>query len=179
MQVKMKKTIKRVLVLLIILVLGFFIFIIISKTKQKREIASTIQTIPNFSFTKLNNDTFSNENLNENIPTLFINFNSECDYCQIEAQSIKDNVSKLKNIQILFISSEPIEKIKNFGNTYKLMEHKNIILLFDKNDVFSTLFDTNTIPTSLIYNKNQHLIKKHKGQLKAKNIIKEINNSNE
>ncbi len=175
----MKKTIKRVLVLLIILVLGFFIFIIISKTKQKREIANTIQTIPNFSFIKLNNDAFSNENLNKNIPTLFINFNSECDYCQIEAQSIKDNISELKDIQILFISSEPIEKIRSFGNAYKLREHKNIILLFDKNDIFSTLFDTNTIPTSLIYNKNQHLIKKHKGQLKASNIIKEINNSNE
>lgn len=175
MQVKMKRKIKTILIFVIVFMVSFFAYKITSKTKEKREIARTIQNIPNFSFVQLDNAIFTKQKLDKNKATVFINFNSECHFCQNEAESIKDNISELKNIQILFISSEPIEVIKNFATNYKLIEHKSIIFLFDKKDVFSDLFDTNMIPTSLIYDKKQQLIKKHNGQIMAKKIIKEIN----
>lgn len=176
MQVEnMKKNIKIIVVTLIVLIISFFTYEIVLRTNQKRIIANSIQTIPNFSFTKLNNDTFSNNNLEKNKAIVFINFNSKCHFCQNEAKSIQENIDALKEVQFLFISSEPIDSIKNFAMEYKLIKYRHIIFLFDKNDTFSTIFDTNTIPSSLIYNKKQKLIKKNKGQLMASRILKDLN----
>jgi peroxiredoxin len=175
----MKRKIKTVLILVIVFAVSFFTYKIILKTNQKRENLKAIQTIPKFSFIKLNNETFSNKNLIKNRANVLINFNSECHFCQNEAQNIQENITSLKDIQILFISSEPVEKIKNFAEMYKLSMYENITFLFDKNDTFSSIFGTNSIPSSLIYNKHQKLIKKHEGQLMALKIIKEINNSDE
>lgn len=72
----------------------------------------------------------------------------------------------------MFVSTEPINAIKQFSKQYSLHNKQNITFLYDNLDIFSSRFDANSIPYVLIYNQNQKLIKKHKGQLNAKGILR-------
>ena len=159
----------------IIYLLSYLGYNIITKAKEKNEIAKQLQTIPKFKLKTLDNLSFSNANLKQNTSTIFIYFNSECEYCQHEAESISNNLNKFKNVQFIFVSFEQTEAIKKFAKLYKLDSQENIIFLEDKKGEFSTIFNANSIPYILIYNQNNKLIKKHNGQLNANGILSVLN----
>lgn len=168
---------KSILIIVAIAVLGVLFYLgvnVILKVKEKNQIAKKLQTIPEFELLTLKQRPFNNANLKLNLNTIFIYFNSECDFCQHEAQSISDNLDSFKNVQFIFVSMEPIETIKQFSEQYKLNNQQNVKFLYDNNTTFSSRFDANSIPYTLIYNQNQKLIKKHKGQLDAKGIIRAL-----
>lgn len=171
----MKKILK---ILLIVGVLGIIIFLsykVATKIQDKTKTENRLKTIPEFEFLTLNNSIYTHKNLSQNTAAIFIYFNSECDFCQHEAQSISDSLDEFKDVQLLFISTEPIETIKKFSEQYNLHNQQNITFLYDNNSYFSSRFDATTIPYILIYDKNQKLIKKHKGQLNATGLLKALN----
>lgn len=171
----MKK--KSILIIVIIAVLGLLSYLsynVISKTKEKNKIAKKLEIIPEFEFLTLKQKPFTKTNLKPNLNTIFVYFNSECDFCQHEAQSISDNLESFQNVQFIFVSTEPIEIIKQFSEQYNLNNKQNITFLYDNLNTFSNQFDANNIPYLLIYDQNQKLIKKHKGQLNAKGILRAL-----
>ena len=94
----MKKKLKIIIPTLVLCVLGFLVYNVFTKMKYKEDVEKHLQTIPKFSFktlevnhidgNKLNNH-FTNLDLDSHRATAFIYFNTECDYCQHEAQSIR------------------------------------------------------------------------------------------
>lgn len=170
-----KKSILLIVVFVALSLLSYLGYNVISKAKEKNQIAKQLEIIPEFEFLTLEQKPFTKANLRPNSNTIFIYFNSECDFCQHEAQSISDNLDNFKNVQFIFVSTEPIEIIKHFSEQYNLKNQQNITFLYDNLSTFSSRFDANSIPYLLIYNKNQKLIKKHKGQLNAKGILKALN----
>ncbi|PIB33049.1 hypothetical protein BFP78_01955 [Gaetbulibacter sp. 5U11] len=168
---------KTILIIVAVTVLGLLSFLgynVISKTKEKNQIAKQLETVPEFEFLTLDQKPFTKANLKTNLNTIFIYFNSQCDFCQHEAQSISDNLDSFKNVQIIFISTESIDTIKKFSEQYNLNNQQNITFLNDNLNTFSSRFDANNIPYLLIYDQNQKLIKKHKGQLNAKGILRAL-----
>lgn len=170
----MKQRLKPLILILVLTLLGYLIYSVITKMQYKDEVDKTLQTIPGFSFKTLKNKDFTNVDLVLNTPTVFIYFNTKCDFCQHEAQSISENIESFKETQLLFVSTEPIETIKTFAETYKLNNHNNISFLHDNTNTFSSRFDANSIPFILVYNKSHELVKKHKGQLKPETILKAL-----
>lgn len=166
-----KKTILSIIAIGVVGLLSYLGYNIITKAKEKNQIAEQLQTIPEFEFLTLNQKPFTKANLKLNTNSIFIYFNSECDFCRHEAQSISDNLDNFKNVQFIFVSTEPIETIKQFSEQYNFNYQTNITFLYDNLDNFSSRFDANSIPYLLIYDQNQKLIKKHKGQLNAKGIL--------
>lgn len=169
----MKKN--KIFIIIIIILLSFLVYNVISKIKQKNEISKQLQTIPKFELKTLDNLSFSNANLKENTSTIFIYFNSECDYCQHEAESISQNLNKFKDVEFIFVSTEKIKTIKQFLEKYNLNNQPNITFLYDRNFLFTNQFDANSIPYILIYDRNKALLKKHKGQLNANGILRILN----
>lgn len=169
-----KKTILITVLTAIIGLLTYLGYNVISKVKEKNQIAKQLEIIPEFEFITLEQQPFTKANLNPKLNTIFIYFNSECDFCQHEAKSISGNLDSFKNVQFIFVSTEPIEIIKQFSKKYNLDNQPNITFLYDSNSTFSSRFDANSIPYILIYNKNQKLIKKNKGQLNAKGILRAL-----
>lgn len=167
----MKKSLKILILLAVVLLLSYLGYGVVSKINHKSSVEATLQHIPGFSFKTIENTTFSKANLKPNTPTIFIYFNSECDYCQHEAKSISESIEQFQDVQLLFVSTEPIDTIKNFAETYNLLQQPNITFLHDSTDIFSNRFDATSIPYVLIYDAQQQLIKKHKGQLKAEAIL--------
>ena len=170
-----KKTFLFIIIVGIVSLLTYLGYGFIIKTKEKNAIGQQIRTIPEFEILALNKKPFSDLNLKSNLNTVFIYFNSECDLCQYEAKNIKQYISDFNKTQIVFVSSEPIDYIVKFSQEYNFNEHSNVIFLHDTDGDFSKLFNIKSIPYLFIYDKDQKLIKKHKGQLNANSIIKALN----
>lgn len=170
----MKKYLKIILPILILGAIGFMGYKVITKINHKKEIAENIKTIPAFSYKTINSKPFSNIDLKENTPIVFLYFNSECEHCQSEAEQIRDNIQKFVSVQLIFISFEEAKKIMAFATKYKLIEYDNVTFLCDSKVSFSTTFDVNSLPTVVIYDKNKKLIAKIKGEVKVENILKKL-----
>ncbi|WP_430408586.1 peroxiredoxin family protein [Kordia sp.] len=172
----MKKIISLLTIVVILATLGYFLYHISSKVTAKQEAASRIEHLPRFELQTVAGTSFTHTNLMLNKATVLLFFNSECDFCQHEAESIFDALDQFTDVQVLFISAEQIETISNFATTYQLNNQPNITFLHDNNSLLGTALDIQSIPTLLIYDSSKQLIKKHTGQLKANGILKIINN---
>lgn len=170
----MKKVFKIIIPVLVIGILCIMGYTIVSKISHKKEVAENIKTIPNFSYKDINGDIFSNENLINNTPVLFIYFNSECEFCNNEATMIKENIVAFKETQIIFISFEKPGAIKFFAQKHNLLNYDNIHFVHDIKADFSTTFDVKSLPSLILYDKNHALIERFKGQVKASTILKKL-----
>ena len=170
----MKKYLKIILPILFFVGFGFLIFQITSIINHKKEVAENIKTIPKFNFQNINGGRFANENLIKNTPTLFVYFNSECEFCNEEAETIKENIEKFKNFQLIFISIEKPELIKSFAVKHKLNLYDKINFLSDSQVSFAPSFDVKSLPCLVLYDKDQNLIEKIKGQIKPEILIKKL-----
>ncbi|CAA9198802.1 peroxiredoxin family protein [Flavobacterium collinsii] len=170
----MKKKLKIILTISFICILAFFTYQIVIKINHKKEAAENIKTIPEFSYKNINGGFFTNRDIKINTPTLFIYFNSECEYCNEEAKMIKENAEKFQNVQLIFVSFEKLELIKTFVTKHQLTSYDNIHFLCDNKVTFSATFDVKSLPCLVLYNKNQKLVEKIKGQTKTEILLKKL-----
>jgi peroxiredoxin len=166
----MKKILKITITLVLLGILSFLGYKIITKLNHKKEVAKRTKIIPNFSFRTLAGKEFTQRDLKA-LPTIFVYFNSDCDYCQAEATKIQKHLRDFKNTQILFVSFDNKEGIQKFAKDYKLDKEANITFLEDSKDEFSTTFDVNSIPYIVVYDENKQMLKKIKGATKVSNIL--------
>mgnify|MGYP000312098469 CR=1 FL=1 len=170
----MRKSLKIIVPILLVGVLGYFGYGMLSKIKQKKEVAERIGQIPDFSFQTLESQDFVKGGLKDNAPVIFLFFNSECEYCQEEAEYITKSIAKFKGAQLIFVSNESIESAKIFAENYKLLEHENIKVLLDPRSDFTELFGATSIPYTIVYDKNQNLVKEFKGYVEVEKLINSI-----
>lgn len=170
----MKKIIKMIIILIVFSISGYLGYYVVIKARDKNKIAEKLERIPKFELSRLDGVNFSEKNLNENLATIFIYYNSTCDFCQHEAENIVDNINEFNNVQFIFISAESKKNINEFAIKYKLNEISNITFLQDKEQVFAKKFGANFIPYNIIYNEKGKLLKRQKGQLNVKGILKAL-----
>jgi peroxiredoxin len=172
----MKKYLKITLSLLFLGSISFMILNIVTKINHNKQRAKIIKTIPTFTFEKLNGKLFTKNDIIANQATLFVYYNSQCDFCNEEAKMIKQNITKFSNIQLLFISSENKVAIEVFAKKHQLNNYNNITFLIDSKMSFRAIFDVKILPCLVLYNKNQQLIEKIKGQIKTDVLLKKLDN---
>nr|WP_309757088.1 redoxin domain-containing protein [Flavobacterium sp.] len=170
----MKKYLKIIIPIAFISLLIFLSYQIVSKINHKKEVAANIKTIPAFKYQNLNGESFSNKNLKMDTPTIFIYYNSECEYCNEEAQMIQGSVDKFRPYQLVFISFEKPKLIKTFAQKHNLLNYDNIHFVCDTKVTFATTFDVQSLPCLVLYDKNQQLIEKLKGQTKVEVLLKKL-----
>ncbi|MBB3123342.1 thiol-disulfide isomerase/thioredoxin [Mesoflavibacter sabulilitoris] len=170
----MKSVFKKAVAILLLVLLAYLVYSVVIGIQEKNQIAKQLQTIPEFEFLTLEQQPFTKADLKPEKNTIFIYFNTECDFCQHEAQSISDNLESFKEVQFMFVSTEPINTIRQFSEQYNLNNKQNITFLYDNLNTFSSRFGAASIPFILIYDNEQKLIKKHKGQLNAKGILRAL-----
>ena len=84
-------------------------------------------------------------------------------------QFLEDS-QKIKNVQILMITSADSLSAAKFNSDYKLSLLPNIIILRDTNYQFQKTFGTGVVPTFFIYEQNK-LVKKVIGETIIDNLI--------
>lgn len=167
-----KQIIKKILlvgIIIFVLIGGYYIY---QKIEQKKALAQHIVSLPKFSFTQTDGKPFTNENITQNTSVVFLYFNTECSYCWYETQDIKEHISEFKNTQLIFVSTEESYKIRKFAQNQGLDKVSNVIFLQDSLNKFATIFGSNHIPSLFVYNSTHQLVFQHKGQTRAKTILK-------
>ena len=76
---------------------------------------------------------------------------------------------------MLFVSFEKPNSIREFATKHKLSNYDNVTFICDSKTTFSTTFDVHSMPCLIIYDKNQKLIEKLKGQTKVETLLKKLN----
>lgn len=97
-------------------------------------------------------------------------YNSSCEHCQYELAQIKAAINSFNDVELVFLSSEPIHVIKQAALPFQEDRNVNFVKI-NPEDVFDN-FGTVRYPTILIYGTNGRLIKEFKGETKVEAILK-------
>lgn len=165
---------KRIAILLIVFVAGCAIYLMYSiahkirlKKKSESEV-SNLEGLHIFDFDSLHQE---NVFLHNNKRTLMVLFNSECDHCHNQLIEIERNTHQLKSVNILLISSEPINTIKEFMMHYDFSKEVNIFpCKMNQEDVLSS-FGYISYPHLLIYDRDKTLLRKFNGVTRIGEIL--------
>jgi thioredoxin-related protein len=87
---------------------------------------------------------------------------------------IEQNIDKFFPIQLIFVSIENTFKIKEFASHHKLINYDKINFLSDTQVSFAPTFDVKSLPCLVLYDKDQHLIEKIKGQIRPEVLIEKL-----
>lgn len=141
------------------------------KIREKNRSEAITATIPEFSFLIEYQHSFSNKDIDNSKSRIIINhFSPNCDHCQYMAGEFIKDSQKLKDAQIIMITSADSLSAAKFNSDYKLSSLPNIILLRDTNYQFQKTFGTGVVPSFFIYERNK-LVKKVFGETIISNLI--------
>ncbi|WP_164463963.1 TlpA family protein disulfide reductase [Chryseobacterium sp. G0186] len=139
--------------------------------RKKKEKTEALKNIPTFSLTKIDNTLFNSQSLVNTQTKVFIYFSPSCHYCQAEAEDLSKTYHLYQNIQWIWVASEPIREIKEFAHQYNLDKRSNIHWCHDERAAFYQKLGMSTIPYFLVYNQNNHLIKRNSGAIKLEKLL--------
>ncbi|MBE8712166.1 TlpA family protein disulfide reductase [Sphingobacterium hungaricum] len=112
-------------------------------------------SIPEFTFYKVKSGmSFSKADIKSGRNSVFILFDPSCGHCQHEAAGLAKNYSKVKDINIYYVSmNDPALMVKFFPTFAKELEGKdNVELLYDKDQNFIQKFHVpKQFPANYIY----------------------------
>lgn len=171
----MKRLIGAVLIITIICLVGWMIYVSVKTMSNKKKIAKSIAEVPVFFLQKTDNSIIKIDQNYSKSPLLLIYFNSECDFCREEAISISKNHKLLGDIQMVFISLEPIEAIRQFADSTGMSPLSNVLMGKIDDKTADEILGITSAPQLFIYNKNGMLTKQFKGSTKIEAIVKYAN----
>ena len=170
----MKRIILVSIAFLLIAFTGVVFIKFIKSLRIKTSIQKEMNTIPDFKFYSMDSTEFTRDSLLDSLGVIFIHFHSNCEYCISEIEQIVENSSLLADVEILFISYEDIDLIKEFRGNYNLQNHKQIKMLKDSDNSYYRNFGTSVIPSIIIYDKNGNLVRIFNGEASVDAILKNL-----
>jgi thiol-disulfide isomerase/thioredoxin len=113
-----------------------------------------VPTIPAFNLLKVpDSSSFTNNQLQKNIPTVVIFFAPDCDHCQEATKNLTAKMEQLKNVQIVMVAGMEYGIVKKFYNDYKLADYPNITVTRDPLFKLPQYYKVHTIPDVYVYDK--------------------------
>jgi thioredoxin-related protein len=161
------------------IILAFFLisisqlFVTCKTTKVQEPI--TVSEIPYFTLYTLDSQRFTKESFDTKRTKLILYFNSECEHCEKQAKWLSKDIELLSDLEMVFVSFEEMNAIKKFRDLYNFNQ-KNVKFLQDARLTFSNIFEVESFPSILIYNKKGRLIHKFEGETKVEKLLEFIPN---
>lgn len=166
--------------ILVVLILGLFASVVwlIFSVQQKKEATAAAEvraeSIPDIRLTSLSADTFSLPQLSSGIATVLIYFNSTCEICQMELNSIGERISEFKESHILLISSQEKAELKEFYNSHNLKNSPNVYWLVDEEMDVAAHYGVRSVPAIFCYDGEGKLQGKFQGPVKVDLILEKL-----
>lgn len=131
--------------------------------------------IPKFSLLTPDSTWFSKIQLKDNVATLILYFSPDCGHCKIETQELLGKVNQLKNLQIVMVTSRPIQDMIDFSNYFKIEKFPSIKIGSDPARLITRFYDVKSTPFSALYDKEGRLLTVYKKGIDFPDLINLIN----
>lgn len=138
--------------------------------EPKTAIPAPVNSRPSLELTLLNGETFNIKTRERDM--VLILFQPDCDHCQQEAEQIRERLSVFKGYEVYFISSHPLEVIKEFAAKYGLADKPNVYFASTSVEGILENFGAIPAPSVYIYNKEGELKESFNGQTDLDVIVK-------
>lgn len=152
-------------------VLLFTLFKGYNRINQVKGYFDDPREMPSFTFKTVNNKPLTKDGLPDQ-KIILIYFNSTCESCKKEIDSILHNYSLFHNCLLVLVSSQTEKELKDFETSNKINNYPKVLLVRDFNSEFSKKFKSVIFPSIFIYNSNKKLVKVFKGETKIKTLVK-------
>ncbi len=129
-----------------------FSFILIHSFGQK--------ALPEFQFKDLEGNSFNRSNLKADMATLAVFFDPFCDHCEQQAKWIVEAKDTLKDVQMIWVTTEELDPTKNFYvKHFKNENMPNVHVLRDTEYMFDAYFGYSEVPSIYVFNKTGQRVK--------------------
>ncbi|MDR6545839.1 thiol-disulfide isomerase/thioredoxin [Chryseobacterium rhizosphaerae] len=156
-----------------VLLIGTMVYLFLNFQKKKEKIEA-LKNAPAFNLTTIAGTPLSSNDLDNTGIKIFVYFSPSCHFCQAEAEELSKNYQNYQNIQWIWVASESLDEIKKFAQQYQLDKKDNIFWSHDEMAVFYQKLGMSSVPYFLVYDKNNHLIKRNLGTIKLEKLISTI-----
>jgi len=119
--------------------------------------------------------TLTKAQLKKNQPVIVMYFSPDCDHCQHQTEDILGLMDKIKGLQLVMASYQPMELIRDFKAKYKLENYPNIMIGRDTKYFIPSFFGVTSLPYLAFYDKKGNLLRVHEGNVKPGAILKLYN----
>lgn len=133
--------------------------------------------MPYFSLLQADSTWFTQQQLPKDKPTVLIYFSPDCGHCQMTAKEWVNEMDKVKNVELVWISYYTPEQIKDFADSYGLSHFNNIIFGRDVNYFFVPFYKIPSTPFMAVYDKRGKFLKAYEGGTDAGTVAKLIKSS--
>ncbi|MBA4408577.1 MAG: redoxin domain-containing protein [Bacteroidota bacterium] len=119
------------------------------------------ETIPDFTFYKLDNTPFTNKNLPVGKQLFFVFFDVTCDHCHHTIKALSTHINEFEGISIYLITMDKKELLNRFFNEYgqNLVTKRNVLILQDLRNLFIKQFGPSKYPSVFLYSSSRKLIR--------------------
>jgi cytochrome oxidase Cu insertion factor (SCO1/SenC/PrrC family) len=152
---------------------AFLLLVSISAFSQDAAKAGYLKfpTVPPFTLLKTDSTSLTRDDLARNKKLLLMYFSPECDHCIHQTDSLLANISKLKDVEIVMATYQPMEELANFSRKYKMNNYPNIKLGRDTKFFFAPFYKMHNLPFLALYDKKGKLLTTFEGTTPVNKLI--------
>ena len=85
-------------------------------------------------------------------------FSPDCHYCREETKSLIENMDKLKDVEILMTTFEPLQAMTAYYKEFNLQQYANIKMGRDTRYFFPPFYNIKKIPFIALYDEKGQLL---------------------
>lgn len=126
--------------------------------------------LPKLNLLNIDGKIVDNDLFNIKQPKIFVFFSTDCSACNDEIDLLYENRQLFKEVQISFISGDPLDTIRKFIPN----GIDSVLVLHDINNGFSQKMGIKGFPSIFIFDKNNILTKKLTGAVPMHDILDNI-----
>ncbi|MBN1990757.1 MAG: redoxin domain-containing protein [Bacteroidales bacterium] len=157
MQTQPKQKRKFLIAIAAILVLISLAYVLTKSHDNNDKYATTF---PNLSLKSLNGNAITSLPILNNTQTIIMLYQSECSSCYGTFDQIVNNLYDIPRVQVLMVSPDSLESIRNFKNRFDLDPDMPISFYQCNKMEAKKLFGNFLYPTILLYSSEQQLLLK-------------------
>ena len=113
-------------------------------------------SLPSFSMLTLDSSLYNSDQIAKGKYTVILYFRTDCPHCQLETAEIVKNIKALSNINLLFLTWQPLKDLRPYAAFFHL-KGENIRVASDYKQQFLKRYKPENVPFSMVFNRDKEL----------------------
>lgn len=146
---------------------GFLqLFIYMNRPVSREELRVRAAVLPSLDLTTLDGQPY---NLNDKLPLVLIYFNTTCDHCQRQLESLRRERELFAGVPVVLMSSQPEEDLREFQEQTNIAE-EGFIIVQVQHEVVAERFGVLALPQIFVYGADGELVDLFSGETSPEKI---------